>query len=604
MNSEKQPTTNVNLGTLLKFTKGKMHYVILSVILSTLAAVASFIPYYSIYKIIETLLKSYPNLNSIHTTELIRYGWLAFGGVAANVILYFLALICSHLAAFGTLYKLKLNFATHLALVPLGYHVIMGSGKLRKIMEDNIEKIEGFIAHQLPDIVAAIVAPIIALIMLFAVDWRYGILCLIGIITAFIIQASLYGKEGMKGMLQEYQNYMESMNNGAVEYVRGISVIKAFNQTIHSFKSLKEIIQLATGATMKYTLQWKTPMSLFMALIYNLYLFVIPLGIILMLNTSNYIDTLTTFIFYLILVPAMGGILTKTMYSSMNSVRIMGGVERMMEVLAIEPLTEPNSPQEIQHYDVMFQNVDFSYNTDSQALNNMSFLAKEHTVTALVGPSGGGKSTIAHLIPRFFDVTGGAIQIGGVDIRNLNSSYLMEKVSFVFQDVFLFKQSVKENIRMGNPNATDEEVITAAQSAMCHDFIMLLPDGYDTIIGTDGNYLSGGEMQRIAIARAIIKNSPIIVLDEATAFADPENEYLIQQALSTLLKNKTVIMIAHRLYTIKNAGHIVVVKDGKAFEQGTHEQLLQNHSMYYDMWQTYTQSSGWTMGKKGGMKHA
>ena len=604
MDSNNKKTNNVNLMTLIKFTKGKTHYVIMSVLLSTLAAIASFIPYFSIYKIVEELLTSYPNLSAINGDELIRYGWIAFGGVALNVALYFLALICSHLAAFGTLYKLKLNFATHLALVPLGYHVIMGSGKLRKIMDDNIEKIEGFIAHQLPDIVAAIVAPIVAVVMLFVVDWRYGALCLLGVIVSFVLQASMYGKEGASAMMEEYQNYMEAMNNGAVEYVRGISVIKAFNQTIHSFKSLRDIIKQATGATMEYTLKWKTPMSLFMTIIYNLYLFVVPLGIILMMNTDDYIGTLTTFIFYLILIPAIGNILTKTMYASMNSVRIIGGVEKMMEVLSVEPLKECDNPKEIDKFNIEFKNVSFSYNEDSEAISNMSFIAKENTITALVGPSGGGKSTIAHLIPRFFDVSSGEISIGGVDIRHMKSEYLMDKVSFVFQDVFLFKKSIRENIKIGSSTATDEDVYKAAKAAMCHDFIVKLPQGYDTVIGTEGNYLSGGEMQRIAIARAIVKNSPIIVLDEATAFSDPENEYLIQQGLTKLLKGKTVIIIAHRLYTIKNADNIIVIEDGKIVEQGTHNKLLENKKMYYGMWEAHTKSKGWTMGQKRGAVNA
>ena len=602
MNNESK--SNVNFATLLSFTKGKRHLVILSAILSSLAAVASFIPYYSIYKIIENLLVSYFNSVEIDAQAMVSLGWLAFAGVAINVVLYFAALMCSHLAAFGTIYKMKLEFATHLSRVPLGYHVIMGSGKLRKIMDDNIEKIEGFIAHQLPDIVAAIVAPIVAVTLLFIVDWKYGLLCIVGIILSFVLQVSMYGKDGATAMMAEYQKYMEDMNNGAVEYVRGISVIKAFNQTIDSFRSLKEVIERSTRATMEYTLKWQTPMSLFLTLIHNLYLFIIPLGIILMINTKDYIGTLTVFIFYLILIPAIGGILTKTMYASMGSIRIFGGVERMLEVTSTKPLEEPQNPKEITNFDIEFKDVVFAYNEDSQALNGVSFTAKEGTITALVGPSGGGKSTIAHLIPRFFDVTGGIINIGGEDIRNISSDYLMDKVSFVFQDVFMFKQSIKENIKMGSKVASDEDVYKAAKAAMCEEFIMKLPNGYDTILSEDGIYLSGGEMQRLAIARAIIKNSPIIVLDEATAFADPENEYLIQQALSKLLEGKTVIMIAHRLYTIKNADNIIVIGDGNIIEQGRHDELINNEAYYNEMWKTYTKSSGWTMGKKGGVVNA
>ena len=601
---EKAKQNSVGFKTLLGFTKGKTHLVVFSVILSTLAAIASFVPYYAIYRVVEILLRSFFEKLPYEVTQLTFYGMMAFSGVVLNVLLYFFALICSHLAAFGTLYKLKLNFATHLSLVPLGYHVLMGSGKLRKIMDDNIEKIETFIAHQLPDLVAAVVAPIVAVVLLFSVNWLYGLLCLVGIVCAFVLQMSMYGQEGAKAMMDEYNKYMEDMNNGAVEYVRGISVIKAFNQTIHSFRSLKETINRATKATMEYTLKWKTPMSMFMTLIHNLYLFILPVGIISMLTTDNYIDTLIVFIFYLILVPAIGGVLIKTMYASMNSVRIIAGTEKMMEVLAVEPLKEPTTSKTITSYDIAFHNVKFSYDGNLQALNDMSFTAKQGTVTALVGPSGGGKSTVAHLIPRFFDVGEGSITIGGVDIREMNSNYLMEKVSFVFQDVFMFKQTIRDNIKIGNANATQEDVYRAAKAAMCHEFIEKLPNGYDTVLGTDGVYLSGGEMQRLAIARAIVKDAPIVVLDEATAFSDPENEHLIQQALSKLLKGKTVIMIAHRLYTIKNADNIIVVGEGKVQEQGTHEALLQMESKYHAMWQTYTHQSGWTMGKKGGARHA
>ena len=602
--NQEQKKSKVTVFTIFRFVKSKMHYVILSVILSTIAAIVSFVPYYSIFKIIENLLITYFHDTVIEADKLIDYGWLAFAGVVLNVLLYFAALMCSHLAAFGTIYNMKLDFATHLSRVPLGYHVLIGSGKLRKIMDDNIEKIEGFIAHQLPDIVAAIVSPIVAVIVLFIVDWRYGTICIIGILLTFVLQASMYGKEGAMGMMEEYQKYMEDMNNGAVEYVRGITVIKAFNQTLESFKALRTVIERATGATMEYTLKWKTSMSIFLTLIQNLYLFIVPLGIILMLNTQDYIKTLSVFIFYLLIIPAIGGILTKVMYVSMNSLRIVGGVERMMEVLNTQPLELTDTPKEIKNHTIEFENVHFSYNSESKALNGVSFIAKEGTVTALVGPSGGGKSTIAHLIPRFFDVSEGAIKVGGENIKNLDLEYLMDKVSFVFQDVFLFSQSIRENIRMGGKNATDEEVYNAAKSAMCLEFIEKLPNGFDTIIGQDGNYLSGGEMQRLAIARAIVKDAPIIVLDEATAFADPENEYLIQKALDVLLKDKTVIMIAHRLYTIKNADNIIVIADGLVKEQGDHSTLMNLEGLYHEMWKTYTRSSGWTMGKKGGAINA
>ena len=565
---------------------------------AVLSSVASFVPYWAIYKVIASLMSAYPDLSRVDASELIRYGWGAFGGVALSILLYYVALVCSHLAAFGTLYRLKLEFATHLSRVPLGLHVLVGSGKLRKIMDENIEKIEAFIAHQLPDLVAAMVAPLLAFVVLFLVDWRYGLVSMAAVCLSFVVQASLFRKSGTKAMMAEYEQLLEDMNNGAVEYIRGISVIKAFNQTIHSFRSLRDIIKRSTQATLKYTLEWKDGMSLFCALLNNLYLFVVPLGILLVLSSDNYVASLSDFIFYLLLVPAISSILTKTMYASMNCVRVFAGVERMTDILEEKELPQPENPKEVDCFDICFDRVSFSYDKKTTVLHEMSFTAKEGSITALVGPSGGGKSTVAHLIPRFFDVDSGTISLGGVDIREMRSDYLMSKVSFVFQDIFMFKQSVRENIKMGREGASDEEVERAAEAAMCSEFIQKLPDGFDTVIGTEGIHLSGGEMQRIAIARAIVKDAPVIVLDEATAFADPENEFQIQQALSRLLKGKTVIVIAHRLYTIKNADNIIVVEHGAISEQGTHDALLQNGATYCNMWNDHTQSIGWRMSSK------
>ena len=590
-----EQSEKINFLVIWEFVKGKRFLVCCSAIFSILSSIVSFVPYWAIYKVIEALLSVYPDFSTINASEIINYGWIAFAGVTASVLLYFIALICSHLAAFGTLYKLKLNFATHLSRVPLGLHIMVGSGKLRKIMDDNIEKIENFIAHQFPDMMAAMIAPIVAFVVLFMVDWRYGLVVMGAVIISVIIQALMFQKESSKEMMMEYEKLLEDMNNGAVEYIRGISVIKAFNQTIHSFRSLRDIIRYSTKATLRYTLEWKTGMSIFSALLNNLYLFVVPMGIIFITNNQGDSDAINDFIFYLMIVPAISGILTKTMYVGINSIRIFTGIERMTDILNKKELAQPTVSKEISNYDINFENVCFSYDKEVEVIKNMSFVAKEGTITALVGPSGGGKSTIAHLIPRFFDVDSGAIKIGGTDIRDLRSEYLMDKVGFVFQDIFLFKQSLRENIKMGRADATDKDVEKAVQMAMCDDFINKLPHGLDTVLGAEGTYLSGGEMQRIAIARAIVKDAPIILLDEATAFADPENEYQIQQALKQLLKNKTVIIIAHRLYTIKDAHKILVVENGEISEQGTHDELLKNNSTYNKMWNEHTQSIGWTM---------
>ena len=592
------------MARLMEIAATKKYYIMASIVCSAIASVVSFIPYLAIYRVVETILISLPNLQNVDGDALIRYGWWAFGGVVGNILLYFSALAFSHLAAFNTLYILKVNFASHLARVPLGFHVMIGSGKLRKIMDENIEKIEGFIAHQLPDIVGAFVAPITMIVILLVIDWRLGLSAIVGIGVSFLLYIAAYGKESAKKMMERYQKSLDDMNNASVEYVRGISVVKAFKQTVYSFRSLHDTIKNYTSMVIPYTLTWENIFSLFTVLVNNIYLFVVPVAIFIGMSTKDYVSFASTFIFYLLFVPAIAGILMKIMYVNSDSIRILSGVEAMDQLLASPELSQPVNPKEVSNYDVAFNDVRFSYqnNAEIEALSGISFLAKQGEVTAIVGPSGGGKSTIAHLIPRFFDVTEGSITLGDVDIREMTTNYLMDQVSFVFQDVFLFKQSVKENIKMAKPGASDEEIIKAAKAAQCHDFITKLPNGYDTVIGTKGVHLSGGEKQRIAIARAIVKDAPIIVLDEATAFSDPENEHLIQKAFEELMKHKTVVMIAHRLATIQSANRIIVVNEGKKVEEGSHSELLEKKGKYYDMWQVYTQISSWKMTSKKGVK--
>lgn len=588
------------MSRLMELAATKKSFMGGAVILSALASIASFIPYIAIYLIVREIMNVYPGFEKLDIPKTIIFGWIAFGGIVGNILLYFGALVCSHLAAFGTLYELKVNFASHLAKLPLGFHLTIGSGKLRKIMDENIEKIEGFIAHQLPDIVAAFVAPVVMIIILLAIDWRFGLAALVGIVVAFIVEFKAYGNDGAKTMMNKYQTTLEEMNNASVEYIRGISVVKAFKQTVYSFRRLHETIKSYTSFVIPYTLSWENYMSGFTTIINNIYLFLIPIGILIGANTKDYKGFAITFIFYLLFVPSISTIMLKIMYVSSNSMQIINGVERMDVILNKKPLIDTNNPKECKEYSIEFRNVSFSYDEDKEtsALTNVSFKANQGEVTAIVGPSGGGKSTIAHLLPRFFDVTDGSIQIGAVDIRDMKLDYLMEKVSFVFQDVFLFKQSIMDNIRIGNQKATDDEVIAVAKAAQCHEFIEKLPDGYNTIIGSKGVHLSGGEQQRIVIARAIIKNAPIIVLDEATAFADPENEYLIQKAFEKLMHNKTVIIIAHRLATIRSANKIIVMERGCLIEQGNHEELLRRKGKYYDMWNMYNKSLDWKIHSK------
>lgn len=600
MENTQQVSEKKGMARLLELAATKKPYMIASVILSALASVVSFVPYLAIYQIVRTILYSLPNIQMVDADLLIQYGWWAFIGMVGYILLYFLALGCSHLAAFGTLYVLKVNFASHLAKVPLGFHVMIGSGKLRKIMDENIENVEQFIAHQLPDIIAAFVAPIVMMIILITVDWRLGLCAIAGVLVAFFLYMGAYGKDSAKIMMARYQASIEDMNNATVEYVRGISVVKAFRQTVYSFRRLHDTIKEYTSYVIPYTLNWENIFSLFVSLVNNIYLFIIPVGILIGMGTSDYAGFASKFIFYLIFVPSISGILMKIMYVSSDSMRIINGVEAMDQLLAEPELPQPKYPKTVDTYGIVFDDVHFSYQKEKEieALSGISFEAKQGEVTAIVGPSGGGKSTIAHLIPRFFDVSGGSITIGEVDIREMSSPYLMDLVSFVFQDVFLFKQSVKENIRIAKPDATEEEIIQAAKAAQCHEFILNLPNGYDTVIGTRGVHLSGGEKQRIAIARAIVKDAPIVVLDEATAFSDPENEHLIQKAFEELMKDKTVIMIAHRLSTIQNADKIIVVNEGKLVEEGTHAALIKKKAKYYDMWQVYSQTITWKLETK------
>ena len=596
----KKTKSKTGLARCMELASDRKGLIFLSALLSSLAAIASFIPYIAVYFMIREILNVFPDLVQLDMGRIMNYGWLALAGIVANILLYFLAIFSSHIAAFGTLYDLKVLFADHITKIPLGYHLTIGSGRLRKIMDENIESVEGFIAHQFPDFVASITAPIVMVIILFVVDWRFGLASLAGIILAFIAEFIGFGSGAMKENMGKYQKASEEMNNASVEYVRGMSVVKAFNQTASSFKKLQEAISGYTEWVLKFSLGWQNCMPAFTTIINNIYLILVPVGILIGSNTSNFKEFSMKFIFYLLFVPAIAGVLNKIMYISESFMQIDGNVARMDEILNIPEMPETANPQKPQGEDVVFDHVSFTYtgNNEEKALESVSFAAKQGQITAMVGPSGGGKSTIANLISRFWDVTDGKITIGGVDLRDMAQNDLMRQVSFVFQDIFLFKQSILDNIRMGNRNATEEQVIAAAKAAQCHEFISKLPEGYHTVVGTKGVHLSGGERQRIAIARAIIKDSPIIVLDEATAFSDPENEYLIQKAFEKLMQNRTVIIIAHRLSTIRNADKIIVMEKGQIVESGKHDDLVAAGGRYFQMWNHYTEAINWKLNGK------
>ena len=567
-------------------------------VLAALAAIASFVPYIAVYYVIRDVISVYPEFNKLNIESVLGYGMIAIIGIAADVILFLSSSICAHLAAFGTQYKLKMILTEHIAKIPLGFHLNIGSGRFRKVLNQDIEKMENFLAHTYPDMVAAFVAPVVLLAILFVFDWRFGLASFIAIIIAFGIQMIAMGSSNSE-LMSKLQKNTADMTEATVEYVRGMPVLKAFGQTAHSFKQLKGAITAYTKFMLKYTLKWKNSTASFMTLINNIYLFLIPVGILIGKATSDYNDFLLNFIFYLILAPAIASVLHKFLYVSSSSMRVSGGVESFDEMMALPELAETRRGKEPSDGTVSFQDVSFSYSgDDTRALSEVSFTAREGEVTAIVGTSGGGKSTIAHLIPRFWDVSKGRICIGDVDIREMTERDLMRQVSLVFQDVYLFNQSIRDNIKIGIPEASDEEVVRAAKAACCNEFIESLPNGYDTVLGEGGVHLSGGEAQRISIARAIIRNTPILVLDEATAFADPENERLIQTALRKLMKGRTVIIIAHRLGTIKDADNILVMDKGKLVESGTHSDLLQAKGVYSDMWMRYTQSLEWGIGKE------
>ncbi|MDR1067907.1 MAG: ABC transporter ATP-binding protein/permease [Clostridiales Family XIII bacterium] len=610
--SKKKPAQpKTGFARFIELAMMKKALVVGSLILSVVAAVLSFVPYVSVYFIIIKAIEALPNVAGADAEYIIRWGWIAFAGAVGNILVYFAALMCSHLAAFGTLYKLKVDFASHLARVPLGFHVLIGSGKLRKITDENIEKIEGFIAHQLPDLAAAIIAPVLLFVLLFAVDWRFGLAATVGIAVGLFFYARMIGNEGYRVNMDRYQKALDDMNNATVEYIRGISVVKAFHQTVYSFRRLYDSIKQYTTWIIKYTLQMQNGYAAAVTIVQNVFVFIMPVAILIGMGAwrgdmANFSAFAGTVLFYLILSQAVGGIILKVIYASGTMMQLTGHVDTMDAILAEPELSVSSDPKPITGFDVTFDKVTFSYDADKEveALSGVSFTAKQGEVTAIVGPSGGGKSTIAHLIPRFFDVSGGAVLIGGADVREIDPHTLMDKVSFVFQDVYLFKQSVMDNIRMGDPAASDERVYEAARDAQCAEFIEKLPQGYRTVIGTKGIHLSGGEQQRLAIARAIVKDSPIVVLDEATAFSDPENEHLIQKAFERLMKNKTVVMIAHRLSTVRGADQIIVIDGGRVVQRGAHDELLREGGRYGDMWRVYTQTSSWRLSKtKEGNTH-
>lgn len=582
---------------LLAFAGKRRWLLTTSHILSGISALFILIPYVCVYFAAKEMVAVFIG-SPLNVNALMRWGGYALAAELIGLIIYFACLLCSHAAAFQMEKNLKMAALQHLAKMPMGYFDANPSGKLRKIIDENSTQTESYVGHQLPDLVGAYVTMIASLVLMLCFDWRIGLPLLLLFGIGFMLQFMLMGKDSMKFM-QNYQDSLETMNHEAVEYIRGISVVKVFGQTVQSFTKFNKAIKDYSDNAMAFTMACRTGMVAFTAVINSPFLVLIPAAVLSGVFSDNMVHFTENFLFYLIFTPACGVMLNKIMYMSNYKMQAQESMRRIDMILNAEQQSETEKPKQKTGNDIVFENVTFSYeNALNPAAKNLSFVVKEGTTTALVGPSGCGKSTTASLIPRFYDVTEGKIKIGGVDVRELSQADLMKNVAFVFQNPKLFKESLLDNICAGRRDATREEALHAAHLAQCDDILAKFPDGIDTVVGSKGVYLSGGEAQRIAIARAILKDAPIIVLDEATAFADPENEVQIQKALTELTEGKTVIMIAHRLSTIQGVDQILVMKDGELAEQGNHTALLEKEGIYAHMWKDYIKTTKWHIGNE------
>lgn len=566
-----------------------------AMLLSALSALAGMLPYILIWLIVRELLEHGEITSS---GNVVTYAWWAAGMAVASIVLYFAALMSSHLAAFRVESNLRKEAMRQIVRMPLGFLDINTSGRIRKIIDDNAGVTHSFLAHQLPDLAATFLVPLVAAILIFVFDWILGLACIVPVIIAMLVMGFMMNAEGRQFM-KSYMTSLEEMNTEAVEYVRGIPVVKVFQQTIYSFKNFHRCIMNYNKMVFGYTRMWEKPMSLYTVIINGFVFFLAPLAILLIGYSGNYASVLLNFFLFVLITPVFSQSIMKSMYLNQALGQASEAIGRLENLVAYEHLTVVEHPQPVKEFSIQFEKVSFSYpGTNQKAVDDVSFTIPQGNTVALVGASGGGKTTIARLVPRFWEATEGKVLIGGINVREIAPEELMKYISFVFQNTKLFKTSLLENIKYGNPDATMEEVERAVDMAQCREIINKLPLGLNTKIGTEGTYLSGGEQQRIVLARAILKNAPIIVLDEATAFADPENEHLIQQALKELTKGKTVLMIAHRLSSITDADNILVIDKGKIAEQGTHANLLGKQGIYYHMWNEYQQSVRWTIGKE------
>ena len=577
-----------NLSKLIQFAGTHKYLTYLSWILSVVSALLSLFPFWYIWQIMRAVLETDPTFSSPEV--MIGYGWAAVGFAAAAVILYILALLCAHLAAFRVATNIRLKLSEHMMTLPLGSLEAFGSGRLRRIITETSGSVETYLAHQLPDQAKAYGIIIALLVLLFAIDWRFGLLSLLPIVLGFLSMASMAGKS-MQAKMAEFQTALGDMSNEAVEYIRGIPVVKTFGQSVFSFKRFKGSIDRYSEWATAYTKEVRRPMVLYTLGINSIFAFLIIGGLLLSENPVN-IDFLLNVVFYIIITPAITVVLGKIMHQSENQMIVTDALKRIDSVLQISPLTvsETEHPE---NASVELRDVTFSYDGEKNALNHISLSIPAGKTVAFVGPSGGGKSTLANMLVRFFDPQQGEVLIGGANAKAISKKELMENISFVFQNSKLIKGTILDNVRLGKPAATEQEVLEALELARCQDIIEKFPDGIYTMIGTKGVYLSGGEQQRISIARAILKNAPILIMDEATAFSDPDNENKIQLAMKELAKNHTVILIAHRLSTVKNADCIYVLKDGEICESGNFDELNSKNGIFHEMWKDYQKSVEW-----------
>lgn len=582
-----------NLSRLLDYAGNFRYFTIASWILSALSAFLALVPFWYIWRIIKEAIETAPNFSN--AAGMVHNGWMAVLFAVIAVLIYIGALMCSHVAAFRIASNIRIKAMHHIVTLPIGDIDQMGSGKMRKIVNESSAATETYLAHQLPDKAGAIATPIGLLVLLFAFDWRLGLLSLAPVIVAFIIMMCMTGAK-MQAKMAEYQNALEDMSNQAVEYVRGIPVVKTFGQTVFSFKRFKASIDNYSKWVIAYTQDLRTPMIFYTAAVNGVFVFLIAGALLL---NGGFADSnfLLNLMFYIIITPIISITLTRIMFSSENAMIVDDAMKRIDSILNLQPLPE-NGHSRPGDASIQLKNASYSYDGAKDAVHGLTMQIASGETIALVGPSGGGKTTAAGLIARFFDAQCGEVLIGGADIKSIPKKQLMDNISFVFQNSRLLKASILDNVRLSKPDASREEVLTALEAAQCMDIIQKLPKGIDTVIGSKSIFLSGGEQQRIAIARAILKDSPIVILDEATAFADPDNENRVQAAFSSLAKGKTVIMIAHRLTTVVGADRIYVLKDGEIEEQGTHEELIKRGGLYSQMWNSYQTSIQWKVQKE------